>query len=263
MNLNEINFSFAGKHCLRDFGCIYVESGGHAVSPKVTRNAYQIAGMSGTVLMDGEVYEPVIFGGSLFFDISPPSQAAAQQALRQIAAWLRQGRERLVFDYEPDRYYWAEVNSPAAWGYQDWIDGGLAIEFECQPFAYNRAENITRKSMTGTGADLVLMVDTDIPAPLCVDIENTGAAVITGATAIARGKRAVFSGMGLSQGQTLRVSMEPPAGASMDGMDAMPYCQRFDHITLPRGASDISVTLTYGTGATRGAAVTARARGRF
>ena len=34
MNLNEINFSFGGLHCLRDFGCIYVENKGHTIAPK-------------------------------------------------------------------------------------------------------------------------------------------------------------------------------------------------------------------------------------
>lgn len=263
MNLGEINFSFAGKHCLRDFGCIYVESGGHIISPKVSRNAYEIAGMSGTVLMDGEVYEPVTFGGTLFFDVSPPSQTAAQQMLRQIVTWLRQGRDRLVFDYEPDRYYLAEVNSESNWSYQEWIDGGLSITFECQPYAYNRAESIVRKAVTGSVAELSLMADTDIAAPLCVEIQNTGAATVTGATVIAQGKSAVFSGMRLTHGQTLRISMEPPAGANIDGADAMPTCQQFDHITMKRGANNITVVLTYATGATTGALVTARVRGRF
>ena len=38
MRLNEINFSFAGLHCLRDFGAIYVEKSGHPVTPAIRRN---------------------------------------------------------------------------------------------------------------------------------------------------------------------------------------------------------------------------------
>lgn len=47
MNLNEINFSFGGKHCLRDFGCFYVEKSGHPAYPAAQLNTYAIAGRSG------------------------------------------------------------------------------------------------------------------------------------------------------------------------------------------------------------------------
>ena len=55
MNLNEINFSFGGLHCLRDFGCIYVENKGHVITPKIRRNEYDISGTPGTILMPGDL----------------------------------------------------------------------------------------------------------------------------------------------------------------------------------------------------------------
>ena len=133
MNLNEINFSFGGLHCLRDFGCIYVENKGHAITPKIRRNEYDISGTPGTILMPGDLPETLEFDGTLFFVRDPPSQAAAQQQLRRIAAWLTNGRQRLIFDYEPLRYYMASVDDELNWGFSDWIDGGMDVTFTAQP----------------------------------------------------------------------------------------------------------------------------------
>ena len=82
MRLNEINFSFAGLHCLRDFGAIYVEKSGHPVTPAIRRNEYEISGMPGSVAMPGDLPETLAFSGSLYFLSEPPTQAAAQERLR-------------------------------------------------------------------------------------------------------------------------------------------------------------------------------------
>lgn len=263
MNLNEINFSFAGKHCLRDFGCIYVENGGHTISPKVTRNAYQIAGLSGTILMPGEIHDVIPLRGSLFFEESPPSQAAAQNALRRIVAWLAVGRDKLFFDYEPNRYYLAEVNSQTDWTFANWIDGGLDIQFECQPFAYNRVESSVQVTVTGLGTTLQLVTNTGKPTPLCMDIKNLGSAIINSVTVTVDDKKAAFTrNLSITTNKTLYINMEAPAGATIDTQDAMLTCTRFDYITVPQGPQRITVSLGYGTG-TRNVIITAHARGRF
>ena len=56
MRLNEINFSFDGLHCLRDFGCFYVEKSGHPAAPAKTPNEYEIAGLSGTGMVGQAVF---------------------------------------------------------------------------------------------------------------------------------------------------------------------------------------------------------------
>lgn len=264
MNLREINFSFGGLHCLRDFGCIYVEDGGHPVTPPARRNNYEIAGVSGTVTMPGVTYDVMpTFDGSLYFIRDLPNQQAAQENLRKIAAWLMNGRQRLIFDYEPSRYYMAEMNGASEWGYSGWIEGGLKISFEAQPYAYNVHENVAVTNTTGTSATLTLTVDTDKPAPLKIEVKNTGTASIGGLVVSAMGKTASLTGMTVVANTSLVVDMEPPIGAQLStGMSAMPYVQRFDYIELMAGKNLITVTLTYGSG-TRGAKITASARGRY
>lgn len=263
MNLREINFSFGGLHCLRDFGCIYAEKGGHTITPPATRNIYEIAGASGTIAFPGVTHGTHAFDGALYFLRDPPDQQAAQEYLRKIGAWLAGGRQRLIFDYEPLRFYLAEMNDESKWSFANWIGGGLDVSFEAQPYAYNVRENTASATLTGASAAIDLTVDTGEDAPLKLAIENTGTATITGATVSARGKSAAFTGMSLTPGQTLTIDMEPPIGASIGAItNALPYATAFDFIALAAGKTSISVGLTYGSG-TKGATITASARGRF
>lgn len=262
MNLNEINFSFGGKHCLLDYGALYVEKNGHTITPEIARNEYDIAGAAGSILMPGALPEELTFSGSLYFLDSPTTQEEAQERLRRIAAWLTNGRQRLIFDYEP-RYYIASVKGPLKWGYSGWIDGGLDVEFAAQPYAWALNETTAGAITTGTSAYLTLTLDTGAPTPLDIDIRNTGAAHITGATVSAGGKQAAFTGMRIAQGDALQINMTPPIGAAFaSGENALPYATRFDALTAVQGAQSVSVSLTYGSGG-RGASVTARARGRW
>lgn len=263
MKLNEINFSFGSLHCLRDYGAIYAEKSGHIISPAITRNEYEIAGTPGSILMPGDLPETLTFSGTLYFLDDPPTQAAAQERLRRVTAWLTSGRQRLIFDYEPLRYYMASVDGAAKWHYSSWIEGGLDIEFTAQPYAYAVKEATTGATTTGTSAQLSLTLDTGADAPLGVTIKNTGTAPITGATITAHGRKAVFTGMNLTQGKRLTIDMEPPIGAAFsDGSSALPHADQFDVLTVRKGTQSITVALTYGSG-TKGAQITASARGRW
>lgn len=263
MKLNEINFSFGGLHCLRDFGAIYAEKSGHIISPAISRNEYEIAGTPGSILMPGDLPETLTFSGTLYFLDDPPTQAAAQERLRRVAAWLTNGRQRLIFDYEPLCYYMASMDSAAKWNYSGWIEGGLDVEFTAQPYAYAVKETKASAATTGTSAQIALTLDTGTDAPLGVTITNTGTAPITGVAVTASGKQAAFSGMNIAQGNALQIDMEPPIGAVFaSGDNALPYASRFDTLTASRGAQAINVALTYGSG-TKGAKITARARGRW
>lgn len=292
MRLNEINFSFNGLHCLRDFGCFYVEKSGHPAAPAKTPNEYEIAGLSGTVRMEGQTYDPLKFSGSLYFTTDPPTQAAAQEMLRKISAWLLDGRRRLIFDYEPTRFYLAEVTASSKWSYADWMEGGLDIEFEAQPFAYNVDENTVSKATTAASNTLTLIATTGEPAPLKVTVKNTGTAAITGVTVTVGAasqsaiepsavsgapetlnpygiqtsgvkKAELTKALNIAAGGSLTIDMEPPIGAVYgNGDSALPCAKRFDYIALPDGPNTINVALAYGSG-TAGAAITASVRGRY
>lgn len=266
MRLNEINFSFGGRHCLRDFGCIYVEKSGHPATPAKTPNEYEIAGLSGTVRMGGETYDPMTFSGTLFFVDDPPSQAEAQRRIRQISRWLLAGRQRLIFDYEPDRYYMAEVASAGQWSYSEWIEGGLSVELSAQPFARSLQPSSVQQVTTAAENAIELSVSTGEPAPLRVTVANAGGAVITGVTVSVNGACvALTDALSVEAGDSVTIDMEPPAGAlyGASGGSALPCASRFDYIALPAGRHTIGVTLAFGASGTPGAKITASARGRW
>ena len=214
--------------------------------------------------MEGQTYDPLKFAGSLYFTTDPPTQAAAQEMLRKISAWLLAGRRRLIFDYEPTRFYLAEVTASSKWSYSDWMEGGLDIEFEAQPFAYNVDENTASKATTAASNTLTLIATTGEPAPLKVTVKNTGTAAITGVTVTAGGKKAELTkALNIAAGSSLTIDMEPPIGAVYgNGDSALPCAKRFDYIALPDGPNVINVALAYGSG-TAGAAITASVRGRY
>lgn len=262
MRLNEINFSFGGKHCLTDFGCIYVEKSGHTVSPDATANTYEISGLSGTVRMDGTVYDTIEFSGNLFFVKDPATQAEAQERIRAISKWLNGGRQRLVFDYEPNRYYLAEVTTAGKWSYSDWFEGGLSVKFTAQPFVYNADVNSATATLSGDAAELALVADTGENAPLVISVENTGVAALTAFTASCRGKRVAMEGMNMAAGGVLQISMEPPIGAEDgDGSSMMQYATQFDYMTAADGANTVTCQATFDGAGT--AVVTVSARGRY
>lgn len=109
MLIAESGFSFNGKHC-RDFGCMWNEDDGRVIVPETLRSEYEIAGRSGTVLLPGETRRCFNYSGVLTMMQEPASEQEAQTRLRTLAAWLSAGRCKLAMDYEPSRYYWAQLD---------------------------------------------------------------------------------------------------------------------------------------------------------
>lgn len=264
MLLRESGFTFNGLHSRSDMGLLYAEKDGHVMIPRIKRNAYQIAGISGTVLLPGETWEPIALDGTLYPAEERATQAEAQQLLRRVAAWLTAGRCRLIFDYEPDKFYLAELSDQSKWSLKNWFGGELPIRFEAQPFAYSVSESSASAQCTGDSATLALSVSTGQRAPLRLQIENTGSAPLTGVTARLSGgaDAVILAGMNLTSGQTLIIDLEPPISAQIASANALPYAQAFAPILLSDGANSIEVLFTWGSGS-KEALVTAYARGRW
>ncbi len=258
MLLSETGFTFGGVHSRDDMGLIYAEKDGHIAIPEIKRNAYQIAGMSGTVLMPGEAWQTFFLEGMLYPAEEPRTQAEAQQLLRDITAWLTAGRQQLIFDYEPSVYYLAEISTAAKWSLRNWFGGELPIRFTVQPFAYNVEEDTWTSSITGTSTTIRLSVDTGQKAPLKLQVENTGNANITRVTV----GGITLEGMSLPRGQTLVIDSEPPVGATIGNQSAMSYASAFAPVMLDNGMNNIPVTISYGSGSA-GVKLTASARGRW
>lgn len=263
MNLNEINFTFDGLHCMRDFGLMYVEEIGHPITAATWRNEYEIAGFSGSLLMPGETKQTKAFAGKLYFVDSPASQAEAQENLRRIGAWLTKGRAKLIFDYEPTRYYLAQVDESTDWGFGEWVDGGLAIMFKAQPFAYNASESLAQVETTTTSLDLPLVIDSGQQAPLCIELTNTGTAPITAFGAALNGRSVAFAGMSIAKDGQLQISLEPPVSAVYGtGESALDKATVFSQLLATPGPNTVDMTIGYGVG-TKGASIKLSARGRY
>lgn len=259
MLLSETGFTFGGVHSRRDMGLLYVEKEGHIAIPEIKRNSYQIAGMSGTVLTDGEAWQPFNLEGTLYPAEEPATQAEAQALLRDVTAWLTAGRQKLIFDYEPDKYYEAELSAASKWSLRNWFGGELQIRFQAQPFARNVTPSEGSATINSSG-NVSISVDTGLPAPLVLIVENTGSATIKGVTV---GGKIAFADMQLTRGQVLTISSEAPIGAVIgSGTNAMPYASAFAPVYLDNGVNRVAVGLTY-TGGSGQAKVTAQVRGRW
>lgn len=258
MLLKETGFTFGNKHSRRDMGLIYAEKDGHIAIPEIKRNSYSIAGMSGTLLMSGEAWQPFTLEGTLYPASEPATQADAQDLLRDVAAWLTGGRQRLIFDYEPSVYYMAELSAASKWSLKNWFGGELQVRWTAQPFAYNVEEDTATVDVTSGGSKTVsLRAYTGAPAPLKLTVKNTGSAPIT---RVSFGG-ITLTGMNITANQTLVIDSEPPAGAMIGSTNALPYCTAFQPYMVNNGYNYIYVNLTFGSG-TAGAKITASARGR-
>ena len=258
MLLRETGFTFDGKHSYNNYGMQYSEKdAGHAAIPQIDRNEYQIAGRSGTVLFAGETMQPLTFAGSLYPVQEPATQMAAQALIRSVQQWLSAGRKQLIFDYEPDKYYLAQLTKQSAWSLKNWFGGELIIAFQAEPYAYAVHES----AFTGSGSTPITVsaaMVTMYPAPAVIRITNTANAALTGVS-INSGQIA-FSGLSIAKDHWLEISFETPIGATVDGTtNALPKCTAFRPLTLAQGANTVTVALT-GAGT---ASVEIRARGRW
>lgn len=261
MLLRESGFTFAGRHCRYDYGMIYAEKDGHPAIPRIRRNEYEIAGMSGTILMPGEQWEPIRFEGMLYPAIERNSQREAQTLIRSVASWLTSaGRNDLIFDYEPTKLYKAELSAESKWSIKNWFGGELSVCFEAQPFAYATAYNSATIEAVGTGASITVNVSTGVAAPFIFDVMNIGGTVMTG---LKIGSSIEFAGMALSPGQTLTVSCEPPILATIGQTNAMRYITKFAPIYASNGPNSVNIRMTYATSGTNRTQITARALGRW
>ena len=261
MLIAESGFSFNGKHC-RDFGCMWNEDDGRVIVPETLRSEYEIAGRSGTVLLPGETRRCFNYSGVLTMMQEPASEQEAQTRLRALAAWLSAGRCKLVTDYEPSRYYWAQLDGRQTWTTKDWFAGQLKVKFLCQPWAYAVKE--TKQAITGLSSESITLnavLITGQPTPLRLTVVNTGSTAITG---VSVGDGVQLSGLYLAQGQSVTLDFEPPIGATLStGDNALPFASAFRAIKLQNGSNTLQVRLTWAGSSGRSASIVAAARGRW
>lgn len=239
MSVAEVNFTFDGLHCLRDFGCIFIADATRIISPTTNQPEYSIAGVSGTVLLgDKATHEPYTIAGTLVPLKPPQSAQAVQQLARRVTAWLKSGRHELSWDYEPMHWHIAEVVAAIEWETKTWMDGGLAVVFKVQPYTYDLTATVKQKTLPAGTSTLLVPVSTGMPCPVSVKLTNTGSAAITRVkVATAAGKAVELAkGMSLTAGAVLNLDMTPPIGAAITAggvtTNALRYAVKFDWLTV-------------------------------
>ncbi len=251
MNVNEVNFTFDGLHCYRDFGCWFLWDQ-IPMCPKATRDSYTVSGRSGTVLLSGRpVYDEMPYKGTLCFRDPPGSEQEARRRWRSVCRWLRGGRHKLVLDCEPDRFYLAQVDAEITWSNGGWDEGELAVEFVLQPYSYAGDQSTAQGTYSEAGT-LALTVPSDEAVPIGMRIINDGAATLTGISIVLGEASLSLAGMPCAPGDVLEIAMDAPIGATLthtDGdtetvSDALPYATAFPPL-LGYGGLSLAVSPTF------------------
>ena len=240
MSAAEVNFTFNGLHCLRDFGCVFIEDSTRVVTPQTELDEYTIAGHSGSILMgDIAIYNVYTIAGSLVPMRTPRSMTEAQALARRLAEWLKSGRHTLAWDYEPGYQHEADVPGALEWDTQVWMDGGLRVAFQVQPFTWDAQATTACASITAGTSKLSVPVHSPIPCPVSLRITATGS-ISSVRVETPEGKAAALAkGMALAAGDVLTLDMETPIGATItrDGAEsnALCYATRLDWLTITNG----------------------------
>lgn len=136
---NMSNFTFAGKHCLNDMGCLFVKDAEPAI-PAVKPHVYEISGMNGTLRYNTgtPVLKETSMSGTLYFVKDTTDGRMTEEEITQkrhdVAAWLINAeRAALIMDSDISREYQAEICAEALLNRKDWANGYLKVKFTVQP----------------------------------------------------------------------------------------------------------------------------------
>lgn len=212
MEPKELNFRLGDKHCYHDMRCWAIWER-RSISPKVVRDSYTISGKSGSVLLDGApTYEEMDYKVTLAFRTAPRSEPEAQARWREIVRWLKAGRQRLVLDSDPARYYLAQVDSTVEWSNGGWDEGKIDLVMTLQPYAYAMAESSSMADFAEAG-ELPLYVPSDDDVPIGITVSNTGEATLTGITIVMGDYQVALAGIACLPGDSIQIRMDAPIDA--------------------------------------------------
>ena len=264
------NFSFDGRHCLSDYGLIYVPSDTRPIIAPRAVVSYTVDGMSGTQAYgDQYVAEAYQETGVLYYTGRLDSETEARALWQRVAQWLGVGRRQLVWDCEPDHYIMAEIRQLHQ-GQYSWTDKALQVTWLCQPGRWDRHLQVDTVQLTSDAPSVTVAIhaDTGEPAPMTITAAIDGSAAVTALEISAGGKRVSLTGMAMAPGTELLVQMEHPIGAIVTNavgsstQSAMPFMEQLDVLEIPAGGADVTVKASF-DGADGLAVVTLAVRGRW
>ena len=272
------NFTFAGKHCLNDMGCMFVLDQRTGI-PKPNVNKVQISGAAGTLRYDRSelALEEGSIKGKLYFvnrteDGTALTGAEIARRMHDVSSWLLlAGRSELVMDSDASRVVLAEIDGETSLDCEKWESGVLDLTLTTQPLAMDAQAGSVTESLSltaGTWSDMAL--DAAFPrgmgyvTPLIISIQNAGGAAITDLRIRYRDRlgalrqtRMYGGGFSLPAGKMLVVDGEDLT-VMCDGQSAVSGLYSGDYPSVP--PDDASISLQCAAAASVRVTVTARAR---
>lgn len=223
------NFTFGGKHCLNDMGCMFVLDKETAV-PAPVLNKYEVSGMAGTLRFERAelMLKERKVSGKLYF-VNREQEGArltdeqVARRMHDVAAWLLQaGRAELVMDADISRSIMAEIEDEASLTCDKWENGVMDISFTEQPLWQDAAMSTATQAVSlAAGTWQTIDLSKVFPrgmgytTPLTLDVMNTGSAAILDFRIRYRDRlgkqrqtRLYGGGFSLTGGQSLRVDGE-------------------------------------------------------
>lgn len=262
------NFTFNGKHCLTDMGCVFEESKRQMI-PATRAIRYELPGGNGTLRYNTgrPVYEEKTLTGVLYLVTSETvdglmTEAAITQKQHDIAYWLlNPERATFVFDSDATREYQAEIIDAADIDRSSWENGAIKITIVLQPIS----KDITAKTQTNALTLSAGVAQTisyaallgggmGYETPLKLEITNAGASAITDlfvyyydAADALHYIRFTGAGFSLAAGQKLTIDGET-FYADINGTTAMKYIYIGDFPYLaPEGTKSIQLKTAAGS----------------
>lgn len=274
------NFTFAGKHCLMDMGCMFVLDKRMGV-PSVSASKYDVLGFPGTLRYDQHdiLLSEQTVSGKLYFvsraqDGAILADGEIEERLHAVSSWLiLAGRAPLVFDSDVTRQYLAEIENAADFTRTDWENGRIELKMTLQPYSMDtEAESMTKSMSLSANTAQVIDLSALFPrgvgyvTPLIVEITNSGSSAInaleigyTDRLGVSRTARLEGGGFSLAAGQTVTVNGED-ASVTRAGQSAiLGFTGDFPSVSPAPGKQEISVK----SGAAASVSVTVSARARW
>lgn len=273
------NFTYAGKHCLNDMGCMFVLDRRMGV-PGVSGSKYDVLGVPGTLRYEQHdlILPEQAVSGKLYFvsrtaDGERMADAQIEARLHAVASWLvLAGRAPLIFDSDVTRQVMAELENAADFARAEWENGVLDLTLTLQPYSADvQAASLEKALSLSAGAAQEIDLSALFPrgvgfiTPLVVEIQNTGTGSLTGLTlgytdrlGKSRTARLAGGGFSLAAGQTVVVDGEQ-ALVSIGGQSAMlGFTGDFPSVSPAPGK--LAVRIASDTAASVSVTVHARAR---
>ena len=141
-----LSFKFDGKDSFNDYG-ILVETRPHVFSPERRVSYIDVKGRDSALRDDEKTYEDITIAVECSF------KGNLYQQISDIKAWLlNAGESDLIFSYQSDKKYLAQVVSSMDFEVALRITSKFVILFKCQPFQYavDNAPIIISDSASGT-----------------------------------------------------------------------------------------------------------------